>query len=385
MAERFNVVYCGELKPGIRAQQAIDNVAARFKIPQSQARRLVLGGEVRIIKKAVDADTAEAFRKALEDTGLVARIDPVTPAKLKGFEVLPQGNTSIETTSDEPTPSPSVALTKSTPPPPPTSQPSPPTDGSQAPANNTLSGPYARPITAGWDWIVTGFWHFKTHPWPWIGAIVILYLILIAIGLVPLIGAVASTIATPMLTGGLMMGAQAQRQGEALRIEHLFTGFLSNQAGQLALIGVIYLVGGLLITLFIGLWIGGSLAVTATGLAPGTLNDPSPEVIFPLIGPSLLLPILIALLLTIPLGMALFLAPPLVALDNLTAVAAMKLSFSGCLKNILPLLLYGLIAAALLFLGTLPLMLGLLVVLPVLMASLYAAYRDIYFLPSPPG
>jgi uncharacterized membrane protein len=386
MASRFNVVYSGELRSEIRAQQAVTGFAARFKLSEEQSRRLVLGGKAHVLKRDVDAETAETYRKALEAIGLITRLEPVPPKRPTDLELLPQGNRSIETAADEAEPSASISLGKPPSAPPPTAQPSAPTTSGRGPgdpARGAPRGPYARPITAGWDWIAGGFEHFKKDPWPWIGAVVILYIITIAISLVPLVGMIASTIVGPMLTGGLMIGASAQRNGESLRIEHLFAGVLSNQAGQLALIGVIYLVGGLFISLLVGLWIGGSLAVTATGLAPGTLNDPSSELVFSLLGPRLLLPILVALLLAIPLGMALFLAPPLVALDGLTAVAAMKLSFSGCLRNILPLLLYGLIAAALLFVGTIPLMLGLLVVLPVLMASLYAAYRDIYFPRSP--
>jgi uncharacterized membrane protein len=57
----------------------------------------------------------------------------------------------------------------------------------------------------------------------------------------------------------------------------------------------------------------------------------------------------------------------------------MKMSFSGCLKNILPFLLYGIIAMVLFILATIPIGLGLLVVVPMLTASIYTGYRDIYF------
>ena len=48
------------------------------------------------------------------------------------------------------------------------------------------------------------------------------------------------------------------------------------------------------------------------------------------------------------------------------------------LRNILPFLVYGIIAFVLLLLASIPLMLGLLVMMPVLIASIYTAYRDIY-------
>ena len=57
----------------------------------------------------------------------------------------------------------------------------------------------------------------------------------------------------------------------------------------------------------------------------------------------------------------------------------MKLSFIGCLKNLLPLTVYGLVAMLLIMIGSLTFGLGLLIVLPVITASIYSAYRDIYF------
>ena len=47
--------------------------------------------------------------------------------------------------------------------------------------------------------------------------------------------------------------------------------------------------------------------------------------------------------------------------------------------NILPFLIYGLVAMVLVILGSLPLMLGLLVVVPLLTIAIYTAYRDIFY------
>ena len=100
---------------------------------------------------------------------------------------------------------------------------------------------------------------------------------------------------------------------------------------------------------------------------------------FDLQGPLLLLGILFGLLLALPLVMAYWFAPALVALDGFSAVTAMKLSFQGCWKNLLPFLVYGGLGLLLVLAGMLPLLLGLLVVLPMLIASLYVSYRDVYY------
>ncbi|MBK1702307.1 BPSS1780 family membrane protein [Thiococcus pfennigii] len=379
MDPRFNVVYCGELQPQVRAQAAVTGFAARFGIPEDRARRLLLDGQEHVLKRDVDAETAEAFRGALEEIGLVVRLVALGPRPLD-LELVPKDPRAHEAPPAgalAPRQGAGVILTKATPPLP--NSDDPPHPGhAPTPADTAPTAPHARGPRAGWDWIVRGFWHFKRDPWPWIGAVLLLYVLTIAVGLVPLVGGIASTLLGPMFTGGLMIGAQDQERGEPLRLEHLFAG-LYERAGQLALIGVIYLVGGLVIALIVGLLMSGSLFVTAASLPPGTVAGADPGQVLPMITPALLLPLLVAMLLAIPLAMALFLAPPLVAIDGMKAVAAMRLSFRGCLKNILPLLLYGLIATALLVIGSLPLLLGLLVVMPILMASLYAAYRDIYF------
>ena len=95
-------------------------------------------------------------------------------------------------------------------------------------------------------------------------------------------------------------------------------------------------------------------------------------------GPIVIASLVMATLM-MPLLMAYWFAPALVALDDLTAFSAMKLSFFGCMKNVLSFLVYGILGLVLLLIGVIPLGLGLLVVLPVLTASIYVAYRDIYY------
>ena len=76
--------------------------------------------------------------------------------------------------------------------------------------------------------------------------------------------------------------------------------------------------------------------------------------------------------------MAYIFAPALIVMHDVTAVEAMKLSFTGCLRNILPFLLYGLVAMLLGIIAAIPFGLGFLVLMPVLTASIFAAYRQIF-------
>ena len=98
------------------------------------------------------------------------------------------------------------------------------------------------------------------------------------------------------------------------------------------------------------------------------------------LGIGALLVVLVSLALILPVYMALWFAPALVALAGRAApTRAIAQSFRGCLKNIIPFLVYGVILFVLAIVATLPLMLGWLVLGPVVIASVYAAYRDIFF------
>jgi uncharacterized membrane protein len=89
---------------------------------------------------------------------------------------------------------------------------------------------------------------------------------------------------------------------------------------------------------------------------------------------------LIMLALMVPLAMATWFAPALIVFHpELGAWRAMQASFAGCVKNMLPFLLYGVIVLVASAIASVPLLLGWLVLGPVLFASLYTGYRDIYF------
>jgi uncharacterized membrane protein len=90
------------------------------------------------------------------------------------------------------------------------------------------------------------------------------------------------------------------------------------------------------------------------------------------------LPMLVMMALLLPLFMALWFAPALVVFHERGPVEAMKESFNGCLKNVVPFLVYGLVGLVFAILASIPVGLGWLVLGPVLIGSLYASYRDIY-------
>jgi len=93
---------------------------------------------------------------------------------------------------------------------------------------------------------------------------------------------------------------------------------------------------------------------------------------------AMLIALLLVAGLSMPLYMATWFAPALIVLRDLSVGAALKASFFACLRNWLPFLVYGLVLMVLGVVAAIPAGLGYLVLIPVLTASVYTAYLDIF-------
>ncbi len=223
------------------------------------------------------------------------------------------------------------------------------------------------PIGNAWLWIVNGFRLFKSNPAMWIILLVIYLAIMIPLSMLPVVGSVLSTLLAPVFAAGMMWGCQALTRHQDLEINHLFEGFKHNTS-QLIAVGGIYMLSLLLVAVAVVLVMD---AATVELLVQGkALSADQAD--------AITLPLLLAFLLVLPVLMAYWFAPVLTGLHALSAVDAMKLSFNACLKNMLPFFLYGLIFMALLILAIIPFAIGLIVVVPLMMTSLYASYADVF-------
>jgi len=220
----------------------------------------------------------------------------------------------------------------------------------------------------GWTWIADGFGLFKKAPGTWIALVVVLFVILVVLAFIPVLGAVATFLLMPLFVGGLLLGCRALQGGGELELSHLFAGFKTHTA-NLVVLGALTIGGWIIVMLPVVAIVGagaffGAMRGDAAGLAA--------------MGGSFLLAWLVAMALSIPIYMALWFAPALVVLRGRAPVAALKESFLGCLKNIGPFLIYGIVMLVLSIFATIPFLLGWLVLGPVAIASVYVSYRDIY-------
>jgi len=230
----------------------------------------------------------------------------------------------------------------------------------------------ARPAGAGVEWWTKAWPLFTRQAGMWIAIAVITIVLVLVVGIIPAVGQLVLFLFSPVIAGGLMLGTREVDRGAGLTIGHIFAGF-SNQMGQLVLVGVLYLAGMVVVAVVVAL-IGGIGIGTMIGMSGGA----NPAAMGAAGASGVLLAVLIALALMLPLYMAMWFAPALVVFHELSAVDAMKASFSGCLKNIVPFILYGLVGLVLGIVASIPFGLGWLVLGPVAIASVYVGYRDIY-------
>ncbi len=245
----------------------------------------------------------------------------------------------------------------------------PATDPTELSVLNLRAIPRSVPAARGWGWIKDGFDYFRQRPLQWIAAMFVGLLIMTVLSIVPLLGQLVLTLSTYVWLGGLMLGCEAQSLGDDFEVRHLFSA-ISSDLGRLVVLSLLYTVATVGILLII-------VAPILMGLMDGA--PPTPELAARMADPvSFLVRGLVGMLFNVPLMMALWFAPALIVINYMTVFAAMKLSFWGCLGNIRPFVVYGLIVFVLYIIAAIPFFVGLPVLFPTLIASIHAAYRDIF-------
>jgi hypothetical protein len=245
------------------------------------------------------------------------------------------------------------------------------------------------PASQGFNWLRIGWLLFMRNPFVWILATFVVWLLSAVIAPMSYVGLIVAALAMPAFAVGFMSMGAAAEAGRPLEPTLLFTGF-KQRLQPLITLGGVNLVGmcilGLLV--YIGLTPASEAAVSS---APqGALTLPLTALPLPLSFWALL-------------SMAFWFSPVLVAWHAMPPGKALFFSFFACLRNWRAFLIYGLmlvlfVMGALLlsilifgifFKSVLPegmplvqfafaFVLGL---MPMLLASLYASYRDIFGTP----
>ncbi|MEJ2610461.1 MAG: BPSS1780 family membrane protein [Candidatus Thiodiazotropha sp.] len=413
MSEVYKVIYTGRMKLDADHQKLVALFSKKFKLGGDKAYKLIHGGKVITLKKSLERDKALKYKEVLEKLGMIIELDPKLEPEAATFPsdmALEEIGHDEEDTTEvlDPSTFPEKKCPKCG-----SSQmqmgicqdcgivaakyialranmmaeqanidkrqdgdPYEPPEADLVEADDVeMVGPKGVPVRHVFSWISGGWQHFKESPLAWVGAIIVLAAVGFVVSMIPLLEAIAISLLSPTLVASFMMGCHEQEEGGQFSVSHLFAGFSQNVV-QTLLLGVLYLllffmvVGGIHYLMF------GSISGLMSGEA-AYLNDTYKS--FMSVSGMAMAGIGFIFVVSIMLFMANMFAPALVALDDLSAWQAMKMSFVGCLKNILPLIVYSIVAVLLLVLGALPVKLGLLVVYPILIGATYSAYRDIFF------
>ncbi len=248
------------------------------------------------------------------------------------------------------------------------------------------------PASRGWHWIVQAARLLRRRPMVWLTLHVMVLLVGAALTAIPVLGPMMFALVTPVLMAGLMFGCRDLEAGRELELKHLLRGF-QHEPARLITIGGVYLVGQIVIAGLLYL-VGGEELQSALKAAMSPDADPAAPAVM---NDRLSLSVLISLCFFVPLAMAVWFAPVLVALQNLQPLEAMKLSARACLSNMAPMVVYGfgLVATMMVLLLLLRLVLGVLLPgVPLLknlaamavlvlwvaltMISVYTSYREIF-------
>lgn len=214
---------------------------------------------------------------------------------------------------------------------------------------------------------------FKAAPGMWILTLLAFFVLYALVAIIPVLNFFAGFVAMLMGTG-LLIGCDDLHRGDPLRVGHLFAAF-KTRPGRLI---VLVIVTGLLsiLAFFVAvLPFGLSMLPMLFGM-----EDMNSSMMTGTLLVSFLLIFLIFLALSVPIYMAYWFAPILIVKHDFGVGKAMLCSLKACAMNFVPFLVYGLVGLVLTIVAMIPLLLGLLILIPMIIASIYTAYRDIFFI-----
>ena len=225
-------------------------------------------------------------------------------------------------------------------------------------------------VSRGIVWFSGGWRIFMKNPGLWVVLGIIMLVIVVVLSIIPILGVLALSLIMPVLTAGLLYAAREADEGRALDVLHLFQGFRERDklTPLLSLGGIV--LAGFVLSVAVAFLVGGASMVTfMMGANPEMMRGAAA---------GMFVALLAGLAVQLVVVLALVYAVPLVMFHGVPAGQAMGSSLRANLRNILPLLVSGVLYLFVAVLATLPLLLGWIVLLPVSVGMLYRSYKDLY-------
>lgn len=229
------------------------------------------------------------------------------------------------------------------------------------------------PAAQGFQWVNAGFKLYRRNPLLLSAAFGLLFGVVMALGLIPVVGAALSDLVSPLVVAGFMAAYRALDENRELELPH----FLAGAKGPLL---PLMTVGA---TQMLGMLVIGKLML-AMGFDPealmeiGKRGDATPQEMQAVLNQSMPA-VLTGLALFVPLMMATWFAPALILFGGARPATALGVSLKAVARNWAAMLVNSFALGLLLFVSALvPFLLGFLVAMPVLFGSLYASYQAIF-------
>ncbi|EWH12234.1 transmembrane protein [Catenovulum agarivorans DS-2] len=211
-----------------------------------------------------------------------------------------------------------------------------------------------RPAKSAFDWFKQGFNLFNQNKLAWIGTTLAVYILMLALAIVPVVGQLIGNI----LVAGLYPLAFTAYHTQKFEHKKVFDGF-KNSLVPMIVLTLVNMIGALFCY---------EVAANMTGF--NSLSTPNIVDVYHL---SLVLLILYA-----PILLAMLFAPALVILHQISPWQAIKMSFVGGFKNSMSMAVFGLVIIFAMVLAIMLGGLGLIFVLPIMHCTLYFAFQDIF-------
>ena len=249
-------------------------------------------------------------------------------------------------------------------------------------SNNTSpllrSEPHKVAAGRGFSWLTEGWALFMKEPLVFSVMSVISLVAIFILGLVPFLGGLAITLLWPAMMAGFFLAFKHAKQQQAVTANDLFEPFKA--PASLIGVGGMYLLASIVLFLVLAL-----VAFLSLGSITAIMNG---QIDMGRMVVGLVILTLIAIPASLALVMAFILAPFLVHEHQVPVIEAIKRSFFGSLRNILPFIVFFIILmvalfvvglfVAIPFLGWLVGIAVAIIYLPLFCGALFCAYRDIF-------
>jgi uncharacterized membrane protein len=229
----------------------------------------------------------------------------------------------------------------------------------------------------GWTRIKHGYQLIMRNPLMSIAIALICALALFTVLKMPVLGPLLAVMLIPIIMAGYMRVCRALEEEEKVELAHVFEGFKKHTVRLAALGGFLML--GMLVSSMVMVLVGGEPLRTLLENV-NVANDPQLLVdAMMTAGSGVAFSLMVGFAMICVLMLAFQYAPMLVFFDNLAPLDALRASLAGSVRNLVPYVVYNLILQIIaLVLGLLPYNVGLIVLLPLGLTSLYVSYRNIF-------